>query len=52
VPHAGHGQDLAAFPHLARWFAAIASRPTTIRTYAGVQDVYSRRGAPVAVRPS
>jgi len=52
VPHAGHGQDLAAFPHLARWFAAIASRPATIRTYAGVEDVYSRRGAPVAVRPS
>jgi len=52
VPHAGHGQTLAAFPHLARWFAAIASRPATIRTYAGVEDVYSRRGAPVAVRPS
>ena len=52
VPHAGHGQDLAAFPHLARWFAAIASRPATIRTYAGVEDVYARRGAPVAVGPS
>lgn len=48
VPHAGHGQQLAAFPHLARWFAAIGSRPATIRTYAGVEDVYARRGAPVA----
>ena len=52
VPHAGHGQNLAVFPHLARWFAAIGSRPATIRTYAGVEDVYSRRGAPVAVSPS
>jgi GSH-dependent disulfide-bond oxidoreductase len=52
VPHAGHGQNLAAFPHLARWFAAIGSRPATIRTYAGVEDVYARRGAPVAVGPA
>jgi len=52
VPHAGHGQNLAAFPHLARWFAAIGSLPATLRTYAGVEDVYERRGAPVAVGPS
>jgi GST-like protein len=52
VPHAGHGQHLAAFSHLGRWFAAIGSRPATIRTYAGVEDVYARRGAPVAVGPS
>ena len=52
VPHAGHGQNLEAFRHLARWFAAIGSRPATIRTYDGVEDVYARRGAPVAVGPS
>jgi GST-like protein len=52
VPHAGHGQQLAAFPQLSRWFASIGSRPATIRTYAGVKDVYARRGAPVAVGPS
>jgi GST-like protein len=52
VPHAGHGQNLAAFPHLARWFAAIGALPATIRTYAGIEDVYARRGAPVAVGPS
>lgn len=50
VPHVGHGQNLAAFPHLARWFTSIGSRPATIRTYAGVEDVYARRGAPVATR--
>jgi GST-like protein len=48
VPHAAHGQDLAAFPDLARWFRAIARRPATQRVYAGVEDVYSRPGAPVA----
>lgn len=52
VPHAAHGQKLEAFPHLARWFGAIGSRPATVRTYAGVEDVYARRGAPVAVGPT
>ena len=52
VPHAAHGQKLEAFPHLARWFGAIGSRPATVRTYAGVEDVYARRGAPVAVGPA
>jgi len=51
VPHAPHGQKLEAFPHLARWFGSIGSRPATIRTYAGVEDVYARRGAPVAAGP-
>ncbi len=50
VPHAGHGQDLAAFPHLARWFAAIAARPATQRAYEGVVDVYARRGRAVATQ--
>jgi GSH-dependent disulfide-bond oxidoreductase len=49
MPHAGHGQNLAAFPHLHRWFQSMQSRPATQRTYAGVEDVYARRGAPVAL---
>ncbi len=48
VPHAPHGQQLAAFPHLQRWFLSMQSRPATLRTYAGIEDVYARRGAPVA----
>ncbi|MEO6154589.1 MAG: glutathione binding-like protein [Thermomonas sp.] len=48
VPHAAHGQDLASFPNLARWFAAIGARPTTRRTYDGVMDVYATSGPPVA----
>jgi GST-like protein len=48
VPHEAFGQDLAAFPHLARWFAAIASRPATIRAYRGVGPTYSRAAAPLS----
>ena len=48
VPHAGHGQQLSAFPHLERWFQRVAERPATRRAYEGVEDVYARRGAPVA----
>lgn len=48
VPHRPHGQNLDDFPHLERWFESIAARPATIATYAGVEDVYSRRGEPVA----
>ncbi|AVP99725.1 thiol:disulfide oxidoreductase [Ahniella affigens] len=40
VPHAAHGQDLEALPHLRRWFEAIAARDGTRRAYAGVEDVY------------
>lgn len=47
VPHAAHGQDLAAYPHLQRWFDAIGARPATRRAYDGVEDVYTVRGAPV-----
>jgi GST-like protein len=48
VPHAPHGQSLAEFPALERWFRAIAARPATRRVYEGVEDVYTRPGAPVA----
>lgn len=49
VPHAAHGQALESFPDLARWFQAMGARATTQRVYDGVEDVYSRPGAPVAV---
>jgi GST-like protein len=39
VPHERQGQDLAKFPHLARWFAAIAARPATQRAYARAAEV-------------
>jgi len=52
VPHAKQGQDLNDFPHLKRWFDAIAARPATRRAYAladtvntapSVSDEASRR---------
>jgi GST-like protein len=42
VPHDAHGQNLTAFPHLARWFDAIAARPSTVRAYRGTKASYSR----------
>jgi GST-like protein len=42
VPHRGHGQDLAAFPNVERWFETIAARPATQRVYAGVEDGYAK----------
>jgi GSH-dependent disulfide-bond oxidoreductase len=48
VPHRGHGQTLDDCANLRRWFEAIRSRPAVQRTYAGVDDVYSRPGCPVA----
>jgi GST-like protein len=34
VPHESHKQSIHAFPHLKRWFDAIAARPATQRAYA------------------
>ncbi|MFT4045581.1 MAG: glutathione S-transferase N-terminal domain-containing protein [Solimonas sp.] len=33
VPHEGQGQKLEDFPHLKRWFEAIAARPAVQRAY-------------------
>jgi GST-like protein len=43
VPHALQGQDLARFPHLQRWFDALAGRPAVIRAY--------EKGRPLSERP-
>lgn len=41
VPHRAHGQDLADFPNLRRWFDAIAARPATRRAYEGAPESYA-----------
>jgi len=48
VPHAPHGQDLAEFPHLARWFAMMAERPGVRATYDGVECVYGSAKQPLS----
>ena len=45
VPHRPHGQDLAEFPDLRRWFERIAARPAARRVYDGVEDAYSQASA-------
>lgn len=47
VPHEAHGQKMAHFPHLSRWFAAIAARPATARAYREAGDSY-RPKAPMS----
>lgn len=42
VPHARQGQKLEDFPHLKRWFDAIAARPATVRAYALVEKVNAK----------
>lgn len=45
VPHEAHGQNLAAFPYLQRWFESMATRPATMRTYQDVENVYAPKQA-------
>jgi GST-like protein len=39
VPHKRQNQDLNDFPHLKRWFEAIAARPATLRAYAKAEKI-------------
>jgi GST-like protein len=39
VPHARQQQKLEDFPHLARWFAAMAARPAVQRAYARAKTI-------------
>ena len=41
------GQDMAQFPELARWHAAIRVRPATERAYAKGKEVNPNQGAPM-----
>ena len=48
VPYQAHGQNLADFPHLERWFNRIKDRPATIRAYEGAKEVYTPSDQPMS----
>ena len=50
VPHERQSQHLDDFPHLKRWFHAIAERPATIRAYALAKDFAARQVPPEEAR--
>ena len=37
--HARHGQDLAEFPEVQRWFTALSARPSVVKTYAVADEI-------------
>lgn len=39
VPYEAQQQSLEDFPHLQRWFKAIAERPATVRAYAKAKEI-------------
>lgn len=47
VPYEKQGQKLEDFPHLKRWFEAIAARPGTIAAYAKAQEINPTVNAPM-----
>jgi GSH-dependent disulfide-bond oxidoreductase len=47
VPHKSQGQKLEDFPHLKRWFEAIAARPATQAAYARAGQINPKVGAPM-----
>jgi GSH-dependent disulfide-bond oxidoreductase len=44
VPYERQGQKIEDFPHLKRWFAAIAARPAVVRAYEKVQAINPGQG--------
>lgn len=42
VPHESHKQNLDDFPHVKRWFEAIAARPAVLKAYNKVAPSYAK----------